>query len=114
MYNIRIANIAWVFLFIGFNLLYFPQFIIGYEGMPRRYFDYLPQFTWGQQLSTIGGYLLGIGLIIMIVNLFSKKGAKAPDNPWGGKTLEWQMASPPPMENFKTPPVVPDRPYDYD
>jgi len=114
MYNFRVANIAWGFLFIGFNLLYFPQFIIGLEGMPRRYFDYLPQFTWGQQLSTIGGYILGIGFIILIVNLFRKNGAKSPANPWGGKTFEWQLPSPPPMENFKTPPVVPDKPYNYD
>jgi cytochrome c oxidase subunit 1 len=114
MYNIRVANVAWGFLFIGFNLLYFPQFIIGIEGMPRRYFDYLPQFTWAQQLSTIGGYILGIGFIILIVNLFRKNGAKATSNPWGGKTFEWQLPSPPPMENFATPPAVPDNPYDYD
>jgi cytochrome c oxidase subunit 1 len=114
MYNFRVANIAWVFLFIGFNLLYFPQFIIGIEGMPRRYFDYLPQFTWAQQISTIGGYLLGIGFIILIVNLFRKNGEKSTANPWGGRTLEWRLPSPPPMENFVTPPVVPDNPYDYD
>jgi cytochrome c oxidase subunit I len=113
-YNNLVANVAWGFLFVGFNLLYFPQFVIGLQGMPRRYFDYLPQFTLGQQISTIGGYLLGIGLIIMIVNLFRKNGAKAPDNPWGGKTLEWQLPSPPPMENFPTPPHVSDFPYDYD
>jgi len=101
-------------LFIGFNLLYFPQFIIGLQGMPRRYFDYLPQFTTGQQVSTIGGYILGIGLIILIVNLFRKNGVKSTANPWGGKTLEWTLASPPPMENFVTPPHVPDKPYDYD
>jgi cytochrome c oxidase subunit 1 len=94
--------------------LYFPQFIIGVEGMPRRYFDYLPQFTTAQQVSTIGGYILGIGFIILIVNLFRKNGAKATANPWGGKTLEWRLASPPPMENFPTPPSVPDNPYDYE
>jgi cytochrome c oxidase subunit I len=114
MYNIRLANIAWGFLFVGFNLLYFPQFIIGVEGMPRRYFDYLPQFTLGQQLSTIGGYLLAIGMIIAIYNLFRKKGEKAPANPWGGRTLEWQLPSPPPLENFPKPPKVSDFPYDYD
>lgn len=114
MYNEMWATIAWVFFFVGFNLLYFPQFIIGIEGMPRRYFDYLPQFTWAQQISTIGGYLLGIGFIIMIINLFSKKGAKAPDNPWNGKTLEWTLASPPPMENFETIPVITEDPYNYD
>jgi cytochrome c oxidase subunit 1 len=114
MYNYRVANIAWCFLFIGFNLLYFPQFIIGLQGMPRRYFDYLPQFTMAQQISTIGGYILGIGFIILFINLFRKNGAKATSNPWGGRTLEWRLASPPPMENFATPPIVPDNPYDYE
>lgn len=113
-YNIRTANIAWGFLFIGFNLLYFPQFVIGLQGMPRRYFDYLPQFTLGQQLSTMGGVLLGTGLIIMIVNLFRKNGEKAPGNPWGGRTLEWQIPSPPPTENFSQTPHVSDFPYDYE
>jgi cytochrome c oxidase subunit I len=113
MYNEKVALVSWFFLFIGFNLLYFPQFVIGMEGMPRRYFDYLPQFTTAQQICTIGGYLLGIGFIIMVVNLFSKKGPKAPDNPWGGNTLEWSLPSPPPHENFEHPPVISGQPYDY-
>ncbi|MCX6251628.1 MAG: cbb3-type cytochrome c oxidase subunit I [Bacteroidetes bacterium] len=113
MYNERVALVAWIFLFIGFNLLYFPQFVIGMEGMPRRYFDYLPQFTLAQQISTIGGYILMIGFIIMVVNLFSKKGPKAPDNPWGGSTLEWSVPSPPPQENFEHTPHISGNPYDY-
>jgi cytochrome c oxidase subunit 1 len=115
MYNFTRANIAFGFLFIGFNMLYFPQFIIGFMGMPRRYFDYLPQFTFGHQISTIGGVLLGIGVIIMIANLVSKKGAKAPANPWSGNTLEWQVPSPPPVENFDKIPEMgkDDVPYDY-
>jgi len=116
MYNFKRANISFAFLFIGFNLLYFPQFIIGMMGMPRRYFDYLPQFTLGQQISGVGAVLLGTGVIIMLINLFSKKGAKAPDNPWGGKTLEWTIPSPPPVENFDVmPEMTKDQtPYDYD
>jgi cytochrome c oxidase subunit 1 len=114
MYNFKRANIAFVFLFVGFNLLYFPQFVLGLMGMPRRYFDYLPQFTLGQQLSAIGGWILLIGIIIMLVNLFSKKGAKAPDNPWGGKTLEWTIPSPPPVENFDKLPVITGEPYNYE
>jgi cytochrome c oxidase subunit I len=113
MYNNRRAVISWIFLFTGFNLLYFPQFWIGIEGMPRRYFDYLPQFTWAQQLSTVGGYLLATGFIIMLINLFSKKGEKASANPWGGKTLEWTLPSPPPTENFPVPPKLEHGPYDY-
>lgn len=114
MYNFKRANIAFVFMFIGFNLLYFPQFILGLMGMPRRYFDYLPQFTPGQQVSAVGGWLLLVGIIIMLANLFSKKGVKAPDNPWGGKTLEWSIPSPPSVENFENIPEVTEQPYNYD
>jgi len=114
MYNFKWANISFCFLFVGFNLLYFPQFILGMMGMPRRYFDYLPQFTLGQQISGVGAILLITGVIIMISNLASKKGAKAGNNPWGGKTLEWTVASPPPVENFDELPVVTGEPYDYE
>lgn len=116
MYNFKKATISFIFLFIGFNLLYFPQFVIGLMGMPRRYFDYLPQFTLGHQLSTIGGFVLLLGIIIMLVNLFSKKGAKAPANPWGGLTYEWTIPSPPPVENFDVMPEMKEdeKPYDYE
>jgi len=115
MYNFKVANIALGLIFIGFNLLYFPQFIIGIQGMPRRYFDYLPQFQWGHQLSTIGGILLGIGIFIMIFNLFKgRKGPIAPANPWNGNTLEWQISSPPPEENFEEVPEIKSSPYNYD
>jgi cytochrome c oxidase subunit 1 len=115
MYSFKMANWSFVFLFAGFNLLYFPQFIIGMMGMPRRYFDYLPQFTFGHQLSFFGGVLLVIGFIIMLITLFSKKGAKAPDNPWGGRTFEWTIPSPPPVENFDVMPEMGENetPYDY-
>jgi cytochrome c oxidase subunit 1 len=115
MYNFKSANWSFIFMFVGFNLLYFPQFVIGIMGMPRRYFDYLPQFTFGHQLSFFGGLLLVIGFIIMLKTLASKKGAKAPDNPWGGRTFEWTIPSPPPVENFEIMPVMgeKDEPYDY-
>jgi cytochrome c oxidase subunit 1 len=115
MYNFKMANWSFVFLFSGFNLLYFPQFIIGIMGMPRRYFDYLPQFTLGQQLSFFGAVLLVIGFVIMLITLFSKKGEKAPDNPWGGRTFEWGVPSPPPVENFEVMPELAENegPYDY-
>ncbi len=113
MYNIRRANIAWVINFIGFNLLYFPLFIIGLQGMPRRYFDYLPQFQTGHFLSTIGAFILITGLIMMIYNLVraSKHGEIAPANPWHGVTLEWQIPSPPPHENFDEIPEIKHAPY---
>ncbi|MFZ4398562.1 MAG: cytochrome c oxidase subunit I [Bacteroidales bacterium] len=115
LYNFKRANIAAVTLFIGFNLLYFPQFIIGIQGMPRRYFDYPPQFQWAQVISTIGGVILVSGLILLIYNLVIgvRKGAISPANPWNGSTLEWQIPSPPSLENFDEAPVVKQNPYDY-
>jgi len=113
MYSNRWAYIAWGFTFAGFNLLYFPQFIIGVQGMPRRYFDYLPQFQWGHYLSGIGAVILLFGMILMVWNLVYHKrhGAIAPANPWKGVTLEWQIASPPPVENFDEIPVIKHNPY---
>ncbi|MFB6342452.1 cbb3-type cytochrome c oxidase subunit I [Saccharicrinis sp. FJH62] len=112
MYNIRRANIAWGILFAGFNILYFPLFIIGLQGMPRRYFDYLPQFQTGHVISTIGAFILFTGLIMMIWNLVKgRKGPKAGPNPWHGVTLEWQIPSPPPVENFDEIPVIKHPPY---
>jgi cytochrome c oxidase subunit 1 len=113
MYSNRWAYIAWGFVFSGFNLLYFPQFIIGIQGMPRRYFDYLPQFQWGHFISGIGAMILITGLILMIWNLVyhRTRGAVAPANPWKGVTLEWQIPSPPPLENFDEIPVIKHPPY---
>lgn len=113
MYSIRWANIAWGILFTGFNLLYFPLFIIGLQGMPRRYFDYLPRFQTGHVLSTIGAFILIIGLLLMIYNFIyhKKRGAIAPANPWKGVTLEWKIASPPPLENFDEIPEIKHKPY---
>ncbi|MBE0673640.1 MAG: cbb3-type cytochrome c oxidase subunit I, partial [Bacteroidales bacterium] len=113
MYNNRVANIAWGIIFAGFNLLYFPLFIIGIQGMPRRYYDYLPQFTTGQVISTIGAFILITGLIIMVTNLVyhRRRGAIAPANPWKGVTLEWQIPSPPSHENFDVIPEITTKPY---
>ena len=116
MYSIRWANIAWGILFAGFNILYFPMFIIGLQGMPRRYFDYDPKFQTGQIISSIGAFILIIGLIGMISNLIyhRRRGAIAPANPWHGVTLEWQIPSPPPHENFDEVPVITREPYIFD
>jgi cytochrome c oxidase subunit 1 len=113
MYNNKVANIAWGFNFVGFNLLYFPQFIIGLQGMPRRSYDYLPQFHTGHFLSTIGAFILFTGLILMVINLLvaRRRGAIAPANPWHGVTLEWTIPSPPPHENFEEIPEITRRPY---
>ncbi len=116
MYNIRWANIGFVILFIGFNMLYFPMLILGLMGMPRRYYDYLPEFTTLNQVSTVGSWILILGLIIMFTNLIrgSRKGEKIGRNPWGGVTLEWQTLSPPPLANFdKAPELSKEGPYDF-
>ena len=115
MYNMKRATIAWGINFVGFNLLYFPQFILGFQGMPRRYFDYLPQFQTGQIISTVGGFILITGLILMVYNLVqgARHGEIAPANPWHGSTLEWQIPSPPSLENFDEAPVIKKNPYDY-
>jgi len=116
MYNMKRATIAWGINFVGFNLLYFPQFILGFQGMPRRYFDYLPQFQTGQIISTVGGFILITGLILMVYNLVqgARHGEIAPANPWHGSTLEWQIPSPPSLENFDEAPVIKKNPYDYE
>ncbi|KAB2841294.1 MAG: cytochrome c oxidase subunit I, partial [Melioribacteraceae bacterium] len=115
MYSIKWANIGAVMFFISFNTLYFPRFILGYMGMPRRYYDYLPEFANLQLISTIGSWLMGITMIIVFGNLIHAllRGPKAKDNPWGGVTLEWHTASPPPLENFHEIPTVTHEPYDF-
>ena len=115
MYNMKFARIAVVLYFIGFNMLYFPKFILGYMGMPRRYYDYLPQFTTLQEISTIGSWIL-VGTIFFIFGYLIhalRRGKIATSNPWGGVTLEWHIPSPPPLENFKKIPTVTHEPYDF-
>jgi len=115
-YNHKPATLACITMFIGFNVLYFPLFIMGWQGLPRRYYDYSPAFHSGNLISTIGSWILVAGLIIMFVNLLRalSKGQKAESNPWGGTTLEWQVASPPPEENFIEIPLVTKGPYERD
>jgi cytochrome c oxidase subunit I len=115
MYNENLGRFAAVLLFIGFNLTFFIQFIMGSHGMPRRYADYAVRFAGGHMASTIGAYIMGISLVLVLINwvhaLFA--GKPAPANPWGSNTLEWDTPSPPPHDNFPVAPVVTD-PYDMD
>jgi len=115
MYNQRTANIAFTFLFIGFNTLYFPMLILGIMGMPRRYYDYLPEFQTWNIVSTVGSWILFTGLIILVYNIISGilHGEKAPSNPWRALSLEWQTQSPPTLENFDEIPTVTEAPYEY-
>jgi len=115
MFNERVAKIAFAFIFVGFNVTFFPQFILGTEGMPRRYYDYLPKYQPLHELSTIGSWILAIGMFLMAINLIRGlyNGEKAPENPYGSLSLEWQVPSPPPHENFEEIPLVTDWTYGY-
>ena len=110
MYNEKMAQISFGFIFVGFNFLYFPMLILGLMGMPRRYYDYLPEFTALNVISTVGSWVMVLGIIMMLTNLIrsKKRGEKAPKDPWGGTTLEWQTSSPPSLHNFDTEPIVPE------
>ena len=120
MYNKTAGVIGLAVFFIGFNCLYFPLFLAGLAGMPRRYADYLPEFHPYHAFSTVGSWILVTGLLILIINLigslkkFSWWGSDAPVNPWGSATLEWRVPSPPPTHQFDADPMVTDGPYDYD
>jgi len=113
MYNEAVGRFWTIFSFIGFNVTFLPQFLLGTRGMPRRYFDYHPQYEYLNQISTIGSMMIGLSILVIFWNLLRslKNGKKAPPNPWGGVSLEWQCPSPPPLENFAAAPVVGD-PYD--
>jgi len=115
IYNGKIANLGLGIFFVGFNVLYFPMFILGMMGMPRRYYDYLEQFHSWNIVSTIGSWIMVSGLIIVIVNLLRARRStgKEVDDPWDGRTLEWTIASPPILENFEEIPVVDHEAYDY-
>jgi cytochrome c oxidase subunit 1 len=115
MYKKGPAVASWALTTIGFNMLYFPFLVLGYLGMPRRYYDYLPEYQPIHVIATVGSWILALGIVIMIINLLVslRKGALAPANPWGGKTLEWTVPSPPPTENFDAIPAVTTGPYDY-
>ena len=116
MYNEFWAVVSFVFIFIGFNVTFLPQFLLGSKGMPRRYYYYLDEFRELHQLSTIGTWILGLGFIIMAIYLYLslKKGKPAENNPWGAKTLEWSIQSPPIHHNFEKIPTITKGPYNYD
>ncbi len=115
MYPEGWAKFAALVVFAGFNLTFFPQFILGYQGMPRRYHAYAPEFQVLNVLSSAGASILGLGYVIpLIYMLWSLKyGQKAPANPWGAVGLEWTIPSPPPWDNFAQTPVVTWEAYQY-
>jgi len=109
------ARLAAAIIFIGFNLTFFPQFMLGYLGMPRRYATYPAEFQVLNVMSSAGASILGIGYLIPLIYLFwsIRYGPIAPPNPWRAKGLEWQTSSPPPTQNFDIPPVVKEEAYAY-
>jgi cytochrome c oxidase subunit 1 len=115
MYDEKWGRISCGLLFVGLNLTFFPQFVLGTRGMPRRYYNYLEEFQGLHQLSTIGAYLMGLAFVITAAYLLGslRKRADAPANPWGANTLEWRTPSPPAYYNFHNPPVVAEGPYEY-
>jgi cytochrome c oxidase subunit 1 len=115
MHDERKAKIGFWFVFVGFNAVFIPQFIMGSRGMPRRYYDYLPQFQPFHQASTIGSWILATGLFITAYTLLEAlwKGKKAPRNPWNSAGYEWMTDTPPPLANFHAAPVYTRGPYDY-
>jgi len=115
MYDEFLAKIACFLIVIGFNVVFFPQFLMGAKGMPRRYHVYDPEFQVYHVISTVGSWVLAVGVILMAYYLIQsiRKGEKAPSNPWGALTLEWQTTSPPILENFEITPTVTCGPYEY-
>lgn len=115
MYPEGWAKLAALITFIGFNLTFFPQFILGYLGMPRRYHSYPDEFQVLNVLSSAGASVLAVGFILpLIYMLWSLRyGEVAGPNPWDAKGLEWQTSSPPPTHNFDVTPVVTEEPYHY-
>ena len=115
LYNEGLAKLSAGIIFFGFNLTFFPQFVVGYLGMPRRYHAYPPEFQVLNVLSSAGASILGVGYLIPMVYLMwsLRYGKLAGANPWGAVGLEWTTTSPPPTENFAETPIVTWNAYDY-
>jgi cytochrome c oxidase subunit 1 len=115
MYSDFWGKLSAMVIFIGFNLTFFPQFIVGYLGMPRRYFEYAAEFQVLNVLSTAGASIQAVGymmpVVYLTVSLFV--GKRAGPNPWKATGLEWKTTSPPPTENFPDTPIVTEDPYRY-
>jgi cytochrome c oxidase subunit 1 len=109
------ARFAALIVYVGFNLTFLPQFILGYLGMPRRYHAYPPEFQVLNVMSSAGASILAVGYLVPMVYLIwsIRYGKKANANPWDATGLEWQTPSPPPTENFEETPVVTWEAYDY-
>ena len=115
MLHERSGYISFWLVQIGFQVLFLGMFAAGSQGQPRRVADYTPDFNTSNLISTIGAYTVGLGMIVLLWSVVHswRKGAVAPMNPWGAKTLEWSVPNPIPLENFDQEPIVSDHPYTY-
>ncbi len=115
MYPEGWAKLGALIIFIGFNLTFFPQFVLGYLGMPRRYYAYPDEFQVLNVMSSAGASILGVGYLLPMIYLIwsMRYGPRASSNPWPATGLEWRTPSPPPTENFKETPVVTWKPYEF-
>ena len=111
----RLGKLQFWLVFVGFNLTFFPQFVVGYLGMPRRYHAYPPDFQVLNVLSSAGASILAVGYVLPMIYLMwsLRYGRLAGSNPWGAVGLEWNTTSPPPKENFHETPVVTWGAYEY-
>ena len=115
LYPEALGRFSALVVFIGFNLTFFPQFVLGYLGMPRRYHEYPPEFHMLNVMSTAGASILGVGYVLPLIYLVwsARYGKPAGDNPWNATGLEWKTPSPPPTENFEETPLVTEDAYAY-
>jgi cytochrome c oxidase subunit 1 len=116
MLNDRLGKIHFWFMFVFFNFTFFPLFIVGLLGMPRRVFEYAPRLAHLNDFSSISSYVLGASFLIFVANFVWSiwiDPKPAPQNPWDSKGLEWQVPTPIPYDNFKRIPIVLADPYHY-
>jgi cytochrome c oxidase subunit 1 len=115
MYPEGWAKLSALIIYLGFNLTFFPQFILGYLGMPRRYWNYPDEFQVLHVMSTAGASVLAVGYLLPLIYFMwsLRYGPIAGPNPWGATGLEWQTSSPPPAHNFDETPIVTTEAYDY-
>jgi len=117
MYSEFGGKVSAILVFVGFNITFLTQFVMGSQGMPRRYYNYLDQFQTLHRISTVGSYILGLGFLVALIVLLRslKTGKIASKNPWKSKTFEWTHCATPPIEhNFSSQPICTTGPYDYE
>ena len=115
MFDEKKAISVFILAFLSYNFTFAPQFVMGAQGMPRRYHEYLPEFEIWHQLSSYGSFTFGISLFLILAYLIQSliSGEKAPPNPWGGVSMEWEAATPPIEHNFEGMPICRNGPYDF-